>query len=77
MFIPTAEARKARAAMRFESTWTFETVGPGKTHLTLRMVFRTKEDRDFVVKEYGAIEGGKQTLGRLSEYLPTMRDAVA
>jgi uncharacterized protein YndB with AHSA1/START domain len=57
---------------RFEATWTFETVGPGKTHLTVRMVFPTKEDRDFVVKEYGAIEGGKQTLGRLSEYLPTM-----
>jgi len=25
-----------------------------------------------VVKEYGAIEGGKQTLGRLAEYLPGM-----
>ncbi len=26
-------------------------------------------DRDFVVKEYGAIDGGKQTLDRLGEYL--------
>ena len=36
------------------------------------MVFDSAADRDVVVKEYGAIEGGKQTLGRLAEYLTKM-----
>jgi uncharacterized protein YndB with AHSA1/START domain len=35
----------------------------------MRLVFETPEDRDFVVNEFGAIEGGKQTLGRLAEHL--------
>ena len=52
----------------FTATWTFEPDGD-KTTLTIRMVFDTAEDRNFVVKEYGAIEGGKQTLGRLAEKL--------
>jgi hypothetical protein len=33
------------------------------------MVFPPADDRDFVVKEFGAIEGGKQTLERLGEHL--------
>ncbi len=52
----------------FTATWTFETVEGGKTRLTGRMVFPSKEARDFVVKEFGAIEGGKQTLERAAEY---------
>lgn len=53
----------------FVATWTFETVEARKTRLTLRMVFPSKEGRDFVVREYGAIEGGKQTLERLGEHV--------
>jgi uncharacterized protein YndB with AHSA1/START domain len=53
----------------FEGTWTFEALAPGRTRLTLRLLFPSAEARDFVVKEFGAIEGGKQTLTRLSEYL--------
>ena len=53
----------------FVATWTFETVEGNKTRLTGRMVFPSKEARDFVVREFGAIEGGKQTLERASEYL--------
>lgn len=56
----------------FDAIWTFEEVGANQTRLTGRLVFRTPEDRDFVVKEFGAIEGGKQTLARLAEQLPTM-----
>jgi len=56
----------------FVATWTFESLGD-KTRVTIHMVFPTMADRDFVVKEYGAIEGGKQTLGRLAEYLAKMR----
>jgi hypothetical protein len=40
--------------------------------LTLRAVFPTQAARDHAVREYGAIEGGNQTLGRLAEYLKTM-----
>jgi hypothetical protein len=34
------------------------------------MLFPSASARDAVVREYGAIEGGKQTLQRLAEYLP-------
>jgi len=53
----------------FVATWTFETVDAGRTRLTGRMVFHSKEARDRVVREYGAIEGGKQTLERAAEYV--------
>lgn len=56
----------------FVATWTFEIVEISKTKVTIRMVFPSAADRDFVVKEFGAIEGGKQTLERLSEHLPAM-----
>lgn len=39
------------------------------------MVFPSTPDRDFVVKEFGAIEGGKQTLERLGEHLKEMAAA--
>jgi hypothetical protein len=35
----------------------------------MRMVFASAETRDENVREYGSIEGGKQTLERLTEYL--------
>ncbi len=56
----------------FVATWTFEALGPKQTRLTGRMVFPTAEIRDVVVRHYGAIEGGKQTLGRLAAYLPAV-----
>jgi uncharacterized protein YndB with AHSA1/START domain len=39
----------------------------GKTRLTLRNAFATAEAFQHVVKTYGAVEGGKQTVGRLAE----------
>jgi uncharacterized protein YndB with AHSA1/START domain len=59
------------AAPDFQSTWTFEAQGE-KTKVTLRMVFATAAAREYVVKEYYAIEGGEQTFGRLGKYLKTM-----
>jgi uncharacterized protein YndB with AHSA1/START domain len=53
----------------FVSTWTFDAVGENKTKVTIRMVFPTAEERDTVVKTYGAIEGGRQTLERLAEFM--------
>lgn len=44
----------------------------GKTTVTLKLLFDTKEQRDMTAK-FGAIEGGNQTLGRLAEYLKTMK----
>jgi uncharacterized protein YndB with AHSA1/START domain len=52
----------------FQTTVTFEPQVK-KTVVTLRAVFPTAAERDRVVKEYGAIEGGKQTLERLDEHL--------
>lgn len=52
----------------FHATVTFVDVG-GKTEVTLHSVFETAEERNRVVEEHGAIEGGKQTLGRLAEFL--------
>jgi uncharacterized protein YndB with AHSA1/START domain len=40
----------------------------GKTRTTLRMVFGSADERDRAV-EFGALEGGKQTLERLAEHL--------
>ena len=56
----------------FVATWTFDAVETGKTKVTIRMVFPSAPDRNFVVKEFGAIEGGKQTLERLGEHLTKM-----
>ena len=57
----------------FLATWTFETLDDGKTKVTGRMVFPSAATRDHVVKEFGAIEGGKQTLERLGEQLAAMQ----
>jgi uncharacterized protein YndB with AHSA1/START domain len=42
---------------------------PGGTLLTLRMRWDTAEQCAAVEEKYGAVEGGRQTLGRLAEYL--------
>jgi len=49
---------------------TFEDLG-GKTLHTMHTLFESAEERQTVV-EFGAIEGGKQTLEKLAEYLATM-----
>jgi uncharacterized protein YndB with AHSA1/START domain len=55
----------------FRASVTFDDLG-GKTRLTLRLVFDTVEQRNETVEKSGAIEGGKQTLARLAEYLSKM-----
>lgn len=55
----------------FVATVTFVEQG-GKTEVTMRAIFPTVAERDRVIKEYGALEGGKQTLERLEEHLATM-----
>ena len=55
----------------FVSTVTLVERG-GATEVTMRAVFQTKARRDEVVERYHAIEGGKQTLGRLALYVATL-----
>jgi uncharacterized protein YndB with AHSA1/START domain len=55
---------------RFQTTVTFEDEG-GQTRLRLRSVFATKEERDHTAKTFGAVEGARQTLGRLAALLET------
>ena len=54
--------------VNFHTVVTFEEAG-GKTRVTLRMTFPTPEERDRAAREYGAVEGGEQTLRRLAELL--------
>jgi uncharacterized protein YndB with AHSA1/START domain len=56
----------------FIATWTFDAVDDHKTQVTVRMVFPTMAARDAVVREYGAVEGARQTLERLAGHLPSM-----
>lgn len=52
----------------FQATITFEDVD-GKTRVTMRSVFPTAADRERVIKVFNAVEGAKQNLGRLADYL--------
>ncbi|MFO1023346.1 MAG: SRPBCC family protein [Planctomycetales bacterium] len=54
--------------VNFSSTILFEDVG-SDTKVTMQSIFPSEEERDRVIREYGAVEGGKQTLGRLAEYV--------
>ena len=60
-------ARKDQKGAHFLSTWTFDPAPGGKTVVTIRQVYDTPEDREMIIRMYGAIEGGHQTLGRLNE----------
>jgi uncharacterized protein YndB with AHSA1/START domain len=54
--------------VNFHVTVTFAEEG-GKTRLDMRSVFPSAKARDYVVENYGAVEGMHQTLARLEEYL--------
>lgn len=61
-----------RRGVTFRATWTFEVVAPDRTRLTGRMIFPSSEARDRAVRDYGAIEGGRQTLERAAEYVAVL-----
>jgi uncharacterized protein YndB with AHSA1/START domain len=63
--------RKGGPGAHFVATWAFEKMGD-QTRLTLRMVFDTPAECELVIRQYNALEGGKQTLGRLEAYLARM-----
>lgn len=64
------------ADIQFHVTVTF-TEKAGKTTVKMQSVFPTKEQFEKVVRENGAIEGAKQHLANLAEYLPQMSDPKA
>ncbi|EQA46590.1 hypothetical protein LEP1GSC050_0162 [Leptospira broomii serovar Hurstbridge str. 5399] len=55
----------------FHVTVTF-TERNGKTELSMRGLFKSAKERDQAAKEYGAIEGLKQTMDRLEQFLATL-----
>lgn len=55
---------------QFEVTVLFNERG-NKTELNMRMVFRSRDERNMVIEKFGAIEGNKQTMNRLAVYLET------
>jgi len=61
--------KKGASVVRFVSTWRFAALAADQTRVTISMVFPTVEARDTVVKVYGAIKGGQETLGRLAKHL--------
>ncbi len=57
----------------FDSSWSFEALGRNRTKVTMRMVFPSAAERDRVIEEFDAVEGGRQTLARLADYLAATR----
>ncbi len=53
----------------FRTTITFEDQGE-KTKVSMRMTFETADLRNKIAKDFGAVEGLQQTMGRLDEFLP-------
>ena len=62
-------AKEGEQGVSFEAFWIFEEINAWTTRLTLRSVFPSAADRTRVIEQYGALEGGKQTLARLSKFL--------
>lgn len=60
------------AIPNFHVIVTFEDLN-GKTNLTMHSVFKSAEERDHVVREYGAIEGANQHIKKLEAYLQIMQ----
>jgi len=60
--------RKDGPLVQMEKTAIFEEEDGG-TRVTMYLVFASAEARDQNVRDYGSIEGGKQTLERLADYL--------
>lgn len=59
-------------SIHFLTTVVFEDLGD-KTRVEMTSLFDTAEARNEVIEKHGAIEGGKQTLGRLAEYAASLR----
>jgi uncharacterized protein YndB with AHSA1/START domain len=62
--------KQGRTQSDFESTLLLQPAGDGgQTGVTFRIVFVSAFFRDQFARKYSAVDGGKQTLERLAEYL--------
>ncbi len=80
----SGDGEAADSDHRFTSTITLEDVdgspssasgdsgGASKTKVTMHMVIETAEELE-KMKKFGAVEGAKQTLGRLAEHVDAMK----
>lgn len=59
----------SNASVSFRTEVSFEQVDDKHTKVTMRSIFPTAEARDFVINNFGAVEGGKQHLANLDDYL--------
>jgi uncharacterized protein YndB with AHSA1/START domain len=59
----------------FDTIVTFVNEG-AKTRLTIRQVYATAAEREYVARKYHAVEMGNQTFDRFAEYLATRLRAV-
>jgi uncharacterized protein YndB with AHSA1/START domain len=57
--------------VQFKTVVTFEDLG-GKTKLSMHATFPSAEERDRVIREYGADKGQVETLARLADYVAGM-----
>lgn len=57
------------------TTITLDELGPRHTRITLSVRFPTAEQRRAAAEQYGAAEGGKQTLARLDAFLGVLQGA--
>ena len=64
-------------SVRFNVEVTFESFGEygRQTRVTMRSKFPTAKERDFVINNFNAVEGGKQHLANLEDYLISMSDS--
>ena len=58
--------------VQFTQTVTFEDLGDDQTRLTWRGKFPTADERERVIREYGADKGLVQTMARLADYTATL-----
>ena len=61
--------------VHFHVTVTFEQVN-NKTNLTMHSVFSSAEELERLNKEYGAVEGAKDTINRLFDYVTTIAQHI-
>ncbi|HTZ21855.1 MAG TPA: SRPBCC family protein [Opitutaceae bacterium] len=61
--------REGGTGVHFVATWTLAKLEAAQTRLTVCLACTSAADRDRLVGEYRALEGGTQTLERLGDYL--------
>ena len=66
-------------SVSFRAEVVFESVGDNgrSTKVTMRSIFPSAEARDFVIHDHGAVEGGKQHLANLEDYLASLFEGDA